>query len=131
MADLGSLSDVKLDLKTGRVYIDDDTKDAVIIYGVDVALQNLAIKFNTQIGTVKRQGLDDFGWDKWSKIKQKKSIENISTISNKLTQLALDDPNVKDATVDTSDENIEDELTFIISVLLIDGVWYSMPVTIN
>lgn len=125
--DFSTLSDIKIDLKTGRTLIDEDTLDAVLIYGVDVAIQNLAIKFNTQIGTVKRQGLDDFGWDKRSKIKQKISIDNISTTSNKLTQLALEDENVKDATVDTEEQTDSEEINYIVNILLVDGNWYAIP----
>ena len=128
--DFSKLSDIKVDFKTGRIYIDEETFEAVLIYGVDVAIQNLGIKFNTQIGTVKRQGLDDFGWDKRGRIKQKKTIDNITTISNKLTELALNDPYVEDATVETADSG-EDEINFLVNVLLIDGNWYSVPVTIN
>jgi hypothetical protein len=128
--DFSKLSDIKVDLKTGRAYVSEKTYDIVLIFGVDVAIQNLAITFNTQIGTVKRQGIDDFGWDKRGRIKQKKTIDNITTISNKLTELALNDQYVKDATVDTADSG-EDELNFLVNVLLIDGNWYAIPVTVN
>ncbi len=130
MADFSTLSDIKLDFATGRVFIDEDTLDAVLIYGIDVAIQNLAIKLNTQIGTVKRQGLDDFGWDKRGRIKQKITIGNISGITNKLTEVALNDDFVKDATVDTAD-GAADELNLVVNVLLIDGNWYAIPVTVN
>lgn len=130
MADFSTLSDIKLDLKTGRVFIDDTTKDAVLIFGIDVAIQNLAIKLNTQIGTVKRQDLDDFGWDMRGRIKQKITMANIATLTNKLTEIALNDTFVKDATVDTVDGEA-DELNVLVNVLLIDGNWYAIPVTIN
>ena len=128
--DFSKLSDIKVDLKTGRAYVDERTFDIILIYGIDVAIQNLAITFNTQIGTVKRQELDDFGWDKWGRIKQKKTIDNITTLSNKLTELALNDQYVDDATVDTADSGA-DELNFLVNVLLIDGNWYAIPVTAN
>lgn len=132
--DFSKLSDIKVDLGTGRAYVNEQTLDIVLIYGADVAIQNLAIKFNTQLGTVKRQELDDFGWDKRSKIKQKKTIDNIAAISNKLTQIALDDENVKDATVEipeTQDEQLVDTLDFIVNIQLIDGNWYAITASIN
>ena len=79
---------------------------------------------------MKRQGLNDFGWDKRGRIKQKITIDNIAAISNKLAEIAVDDDNVNDATVDTTDSG-PDELNFLVNVLLIDGNWYAIPVTVN
>lgn len=130
MSDLSILSDIRVDFETGRPFVDEATGDIEKIYGADVAIQNLGIRLNTQIGTVKRQGVDGFGWDKRGRIKEKISIRNIATITNKLTGVALEDPNVKDATIDSGENVGDDELVFIVNVLLIDGNWYQIPVKV-
>lgn len=127
---MNDLSDIKIDFGTGRVVIDTTTGDAALIYGADVVLQSLAIRFRTQLGTVKRQGLDTFGWDFVNQIKGKIKFDSVSSIANELTRLAFLDPNVKDCNVETDQQSDQETVLFDIRVTLTDNLVYSLTFAI-
>ena len=120
------LTDIFIHLPSGKALIDPDTGDAVLISGVDVILQDLAIKLKTQVGTVKRQGVDGFGWDYWNRIKGDVDVDFVTTVSNKLTSVAMEDDRIQDAQVRIEEQPTEDSLTFQINVK-IAGEWFSLP----
>lgn len=126
-----TLSDIHVDYLTGRTFIDEATGDAEIIRGSQVIIQNIAIRLNTQIGTVKRQGLSAFGWDLRGQLKQKRTTGNIATIVSKIEAIAMQDQNVKNAKVTVSAGADYEDITFNVAVLLIDNVWYSVPLNLS
>jgi len=105
------LTDIKLDLTNGRPVIDPVTNDAVLISGNDVILQDTAIRLFTQIGTVKGQDLDTFGWDYISQIKADVDVSNLQSISKKMVEIVLEDDRILDADV-IPDFLTEDEILF-------------------
>lgn len=121
--------DIKLDPKTGRVFINEVTHDAVIIKGEDVILQDAAIKLRTQIGTVQRVGLDDFGWDYLSRLKRKINDETLSFAINKVKKLILQDSRIDDADVAVA-QSVDFEELLIKADIRIGKVFYSLYVTL-
>lgn len=127
MAEL--LVDFLIDFKTGRAVIDTATGDAALISGPDVILQDTAIRVRTQIGTIKRQGIDDFGWDIFGVLKSALNLSDITSISNKITEVALEDDRVLDATVEINQAFVNDEITFILKIKVENERWLSLPLT--
>jgi len=126
---VNDLTDMKIDLKTGFVYIDDETNDAVIIRGSDVILQDTAIRLQTQIGTVKRQELDGFGWNKLGHLKQKWSVGNIEGVITRIKKIIMQDDRIDDAEVGVIEDPQNEDLQ-ITGNILIGEITLPLSVTI-
>ena len=129
MANVNDLTDVEVDLLTGFVVIDEDTFDAKIIHGTDVILQDTAIKIRTQIRTEKRQGLENFGWNIFGRLKQKLSVSNIQDAVSALSKLILEDTRIDDAEVAVTQDPINDDL-IISANIRIGEVFLPLTVTL-
>lgn len=125
------LTDIQLDLRTGRVVIDDDTKDAVLISGPQVLAQSAAIRLRTQLGQVKRMDLDTFGWDYMSKIKSDVGLSDIVSIAKKMENVVLEDERILDAKVVPGDLDQDENIVFDVRVKVDNKQWLSFPFTIN
>ena len=127
--DVNKLTDIKIDLKTGFVSIDSETNDAVLIRGSDVILQDTAIRLQTQIGTVKRQDLDGFGWNKLGHLKQKWSVDNIEGVISAIKKIILQDARIDNANVGVIEDPQNDDLK-VIGNLLIGNITLPLEVSI-
>ncbi len=126
------LTDIKIDLRTGFAVIVEKPPgsgffDAELISGNDVILQDTAIRLNTQIGTVKQQLLDAFGWDRISQIKADVDVSNLQTVSKKLVEIVLEDDRILDAEVTPDFITKEEILVFRINLEIERGVFLSLP----
>jgi len=110
MADVNDLTDVRVDLGTGFLVIDATTNDAEIIRGTDVILQDTALRLQTQIGTVKRQNLDSFGWNYIGRIKKKLSEAQIQDTVSAVSKTILEDERIDDCEVAVTQDPINDDL---------------------
>jgi len=124
------LVDTKVDLKTGRIVIDTVTGDAVLISGKDAIIQGAAIRLRTQIGQVKRQDRDSFGWDLRSWIKTNRSLENLNDLIQKIKDVILLDPEIDDVDADFSSNLRDEEIEFDINIK-IDGTILSLPFSLK
>jgi len=128
MAEL--LVDIEIDLNTGQTVIDPDTNDAALISGPQVILQNAAIRLKTQIGRVKRQELDSFGWDFLNKIKAEADIADIIAIASKIEETVLLDDRIIDASAVPSKDRFDDDFQFDVNIKIESGDWYALPFAI-
>lgn len=99
MGQYDSLTDVKVDLATGEVVIDSATNDAEIVRGIYVILQDAAIRLRTQLGQIQRQGLDDFGWDYYKRLKGDVAQRTIIEMSKEMERVVLLDSRITDCKV--------------------------------
>jgi len=129
MIALEDITDIKIDLKTGFTIIDSVTNDAVIISGYDVVLQTIALELQTQIGTVKRQILNNYGWNKLGALKRKITEEDISTKQDLITRIILKNERVEDAEVAITQDPINDNITISANVR-INSLIFPLTVTI-
>jgi hypothetical protein len=95
--EVDALCDIQIDPETGRMVMDTVTGDAALIRGVAVVLQDVAIRIRTQIGEIKRQGLDTFGWDIYGMLKREDSLANLSLMRNAILSAIREDDRVDDA----------------------------------
>lgn len=128
MANVNDLTDVQVDFKTGFAIIDEDTFDAKIIRGTDVVLQDTAIRLLTQIGTVKRQEVDYFGWNILGRLKQKLSDGMIQDAVSAVSEIILQDERIDDAEVAVTQDPINDDLKISANLRIGEVV---VPLTVN
>lgn len=121
--------DIKIDLKSGRVYIDELTGDAMLIKNEDVVLQDAAIRLRTQIGTVQRMGLEEFGWNYLARIKQTIEDASMEDLVSEIKKTILQDDRVDDVDVAVQTDPITDQVA-IQSVLYIDGNLFNLSLSI-
>jgi hypothetical protein len=123
-AEVDALVDIQIDPATGRTVMDTATGDAALVRGVAVVLQDLAIRLRTQIGEIKRQGLDTFGWDIYGMLKREDSLANISLMRNAILSAIREDDRVDDAEIGINNEgSLADKATvFDVTVKIADSV---------
>lgn len=121
------LTDFKLDFQTGRAVIDTVTGDAVLISGNEVILQDTAIRLNTQVGTVKQQDLDNFGWDFMNRIKEDVDVSSIASIARKIQDVVLEDERILDVEVLPNQMDQTEVLSFRVNIEIERGQFLSLP----
>ena len=121
------LTDIKLDFQTGRVVIDTVTGDAVLISGNEVILQDTAIRLNTQIGSVKGQLIDAFGWDFLNRIKDDVDVNFIASVARKIQDVVLEDERILDVEVLPNQMDVTETLSFRVNIEIERGEILSLP----
>ena len=129
MAEL--LTDIQVDLRTGRVVIDENTNDAALISGPQVLAQSAALRLRTQLGQIKRMDLDSFGWDYMSKIKSDVKLTDVVSISKKMENVVLEDDRILDAKVVPGDLDKAENIVYSVRIKVDNDEWLSFPFTIN
>lgn len=115
-AEVDALCDIQIDPETGRTVMDTMTGDAALITGVAVVLQDLAIRLRTQIGEIKRMGLDTFGWDIFGSLKREESLANITLMRNSILSAIREDDRVDDAEIGINNEGSLASKTIVFDV---------------
>jgi len=121
--------DVKIDLKSGRTYIDETTGDAMLIKNEEVVIQDAAIRLRTQIGTVQRMGLNDFGWNYLSKIKEAIADSSVEELISEMKNAILLDDRIEDVEIEVQTDPINDDVSLLAS-LFINGNIFPLTVTL-
>lgn len=121
------LTDIKIDFASGRAIIDETTHDAVIIQAEEVILQDTAIRLKTQVGTVQRQNLDNFGWNYLDFIKALQSDAVMNSMISEIVRTIRADDRIEDC-----DVRVEKDLdnVSIFADLKINGNIFPLTVTL-
>jgi len=104
--------------------------DAQLISGGDVIAQDALIRLRTQIGTVKRQDLDLFGWDILGILKSDVTLDWVTTIAGEITRVVLEDSRVEDATVDVDEAPADETFIFDVKLKTVEGEFLSFPLAV-
>ena len=123
------LSDVLFDFDSGRIVIDTVTGDAALLSGPEVVGQDALIRLNTQLGTVKRMGLNNFGFDLQNRIKNRIDIDDVQSTADKITEIVLEDVRILDAEVTVREDGQADQVSYTIKIKVESGEFFSFPFT--
>jgi len=124
------LKDIQIDLATGAPVINSATNDAVIISGVQVILQDAAIRLRTQRGQVQRQGLDNFGWELYQKIKADVDLGDLADISQEMERVILEDTRIQDCKVVPGELKQDGTVEYTVTCQIDDRVVSGAAITI-
>jgi len=124
------LKDIQIDLATGAPVINSATNDAVIISGVQVILQDAAIRLRTQRGQVQRQGLDNFGWELCQKIKADVDLGDLADISQEMERVILEDTRIQDCKVVPGELKQDGTVEYTVTCQIDDRVVSGAAITI-
>ena len=127
MAEPAILSDVLFDFVSDRVVVDTDTGDAAVLSGPEVIVQDALIRLQTQLGTVKRQGRDDFGFDLMNRIKNKTDIDDVQSTSQKITEIVLQDERILDADVSIKEDPQTEDVPYTVTIKVENEQYLSFP----
>jgi hypothetical protein len=110
------LRDIQLDLADGSTVIDPATNDAAYVTGLDVILQDAAIRLRTQRGEIKRQGLDTFGWEMYQKIKGDVALRQISANAQEMEKVVLTDERIDDCKVIPGELQADGTIEYVVTI---------------
>jgi len=130
MSKYSDLTDLELNLETGEPVIDPNTNDGVLISGTAVILQDTAIRLRTQLGQIKRQGLDDFGWDYMARLKKDIDLNTLMDTAREIERMVLLDTRVDDARAVPFDKTDEETVLYKITLEIEDAIAGEVTVTL-
>ena len=130
MGKFDDLTDLQLDLATGEPVIDPNTNDGVLIRGTAVILQDTAIRLRTQLGQIKRQGLDDFGWDYMARIKSDINLDRLMETAREIERVTLQDTRIDDARAVPFEKTDEETVLYKITLEIDDAIAGEVTVTL-